>query len=273
MTNVQIRSTTSADGTQINIYRWNDTGKDNVFLVHGYAGHGQKFHNLAVFLADKGYRVTALDLRGHGESGGSRGDIDMWLRYTEDIFAAISTIRAPFFGIGQGSGAVSLLHAMQGSITPKMRGVILANPLLGVLHPPSSLHSLFLRMSMRLPFPLRIPNLFRWDQLAFDSDVVTSYRTDNLCFEKTSLRFVQGVLCAQRSIHEYAQSYGYPLLMLVSSNDSIAEPSSSEAFFSRYAGERMIKKYIKSGHLVLEDQEKEQVFSDIHGWMQNIMVQ
>jgi alpha-beta hydrolase superfamily lysophospholipase len=273
MTDVQIRSTTSADGTQIKLYRWNDPGTENIFLVHSYAGHAQKLHALALDLSEKGYRVTALDLRGHGESGGSRGDIDLWLRYTEDILAAISTIRAPFFAIGQGSGALALLHVMQGSITPTLRGAIIANPLLGVLRPPSFLRSLFLRATMRLPFSLRVPHLFRWDQLAFDGETVESYRRDPLCFEKTSLRFVQGLLCAQKSVLRHAQNYGYPLLMLLSPNDSIVDLRSTNDFFHSYSGHREQKKYIKSAHLLLEDQEKEDVFSDIHEWIQSTITQ
>ena len=137
MTTFQRLQTTSADGTQIQLYRWNESGDINIFLVHGYASHAQRLTEIANELAALGYRVTALDLRGHGQSEGKQGAIDIWLRYREDILAAIATLRNPFFAIAQGSGALSMLSTMQGSITPKLQGTILANPLLGVIHKPS----------------------------------------------------------------------------------------------------------------------------------------
>lgn len=263
----QTYSTISADGTVLKLYRWNEEGKDNVFLIHGYVGHAQRFHALAKTLVDNDFRVTALDFRGHGQSEGKRGDIDMWIRYQEDIFAAISTIRAPFFAIAQGSGGLALLSTMQGSITPTLKGVILANPLLGVLRPPTSVQKLILRIGRRLPVSLYTTHRFRWEQLAFDADVVRSYQEDPLCFQKTSLRFIQNSLCAQRSVIQHAQYYHPPLLLLLSPNDSICDPEQAEIFFSQYAGERKKITYSQSAHILLEDSEKDLVCTDIVQWL------
>ena len=99
MSDFHTYTTSSADGTSLKLYRWNEEGTQNIFLLHGYAGHAHRLSAFAKDLAQKGYRVTALDLRGHGKSEGCRGNIDLWLRYTEDTLAAIATIRAPFWSI------------------------------------------------------------------------------------------------------------------------------------------------------------------------------
>lgn len=260
-------TTISADGTQLTLHRWNEQGTENIFLLHGYVGHGDRFQALAGSLVEQGYRVTALDFRGHGQSGGKRGDLDMWVRYQEDILAAIATIREPFVAIAQGSGALALLSTMQGSITPPLRGIVLANPLLGVLHPPSLIQKLIVRVGKRLPFTRYTDHRFRWEQLAFDARVVQSYQSDPLCFGKTSLRFIQGTLCTQNSVLQHAQYYQSPLLLLLSSNDSIADPQKTQEFFDQYAGIRTQNTYNKSAHLLLEDTEKEKVFSDIVEWL------
>ena len=266
----QTFTTISADGTAIKLHRWNESGKENIFLLHGYVGHAQRFHALVQALLEKDYRITALDFRGHGQSEGGKGDIDMWIRYQEDILAAISTIRAPFFAIAQGSGGLALLTTMQGSITPTLKGVILSNPLLGLLRPPSVIQKVILRIGRRIPFVVRTAHHFRWEQLAFDVDVVESYQKDPLCFERTSLRFVQNTLCAQRSVMQHAQYYRTPLLLLISSNDSIAAPEEAEKFFSHYSGERIQKKYTQSAHLLLEDSEKREVCKDILQWLEKV---
>ena len=260
-------TTTSADGTKLTLHRWNEEGTKNIFLIHGYVGHGNRFQDLAGSLVQQGYRITALDFRGHGESEGKRGDLDMWIRYQEDILAAIATIRAPFVAIAQGSGALALLSTMQGSITPPLKGIVLANPLLGVLNPPSLVQKLILRVAKRIPFMRSTDHRFRWEQLAFDPSVVQSYQSDPLCFSKTSVRFIQSTLCAQNSVNKHAQFYQSPLLLLLSSNDSIADTQQTLHFFERYAGTRTQNTYSKSAHLLLEDNEKEQVFADIIEWL------
>ena len=267
MTTLLRLQTTSADGTQLQLYRWNDDGEKNIFLLHGYVSHGQRLSTLATSLAALGYRITALDLRGHGQSGGKQGEIDLWLRYTEDVLAAIATIRAPFYAIAQGASALSLLSTMQGSITPTLKGVILSNPLLGVIPKPSATQRLLLRLLLRLPIPSSKRKGFRWDQLAFDADVTQSYQHDPQCFSHTSLCMIQHILCAQQRVFSYAQQYPYPMFMLLSPNDSIADVSMSQQFFQKYAGPKSHKEYLRSAHLLLEDQEREEVVADIHAWI------
>jgi lipase len=48
---------------------WGPGGTDHVVCVHGVAQHGGIFGDLAERLAAQGHSVTAVDLRGHGESG------------------------------------------------------------------------------------------------------------------------------------------------------------------------------------------------------------
>ena len=158
---------------------------------------------------------------------------------------------------------------MQGSITPPLKGIILANPLLGLLRPPSAVQKFLIRIGKKLSLTRYTKHHFRWDQLAFDGNVVQSYQSDPLCFTKTSLCFIQGSLTAQDSVFQHAQYYHAPLLLLLSSNDSIADPQKSQDFFERYAASRTQKTYKKSAHLLLEDYEKELVFSDIHTWLKS----
>lgn len=49
--------------------RWGADGSSDVVCVHGVAQHGGVFEELGKRLAAAGHAVTAIDLRGHGESG------------------------------------------------------------------------------------------------------------------------------------------------------------------------------------------------------------
>ena len=269
MSDFRTYTTISDDGTSLKLYRWNEKGKHNIFLLHGYAGHAHRVSSFVHNLVQKDYRVTALDLRGHGQSGGCRGNIDLWIRYTEDTLAAVATIRAPFWSIATGSSGLSMLRTMEESIAPQMRGVVLVNPLLSLFSPLSKLQDISMRILSRSPKTIKVPNPFRWDQLAFAEDVVHSYLHDPLCLQKTAIPFVRQLICAQSNVFSYAQLHAYPLLMLLSENDSIANTKTSQNFFSQYGAPRSQKIYTRSGHALLEDQEREQVCQDIHDWIQS----
>jgi alpha-beta hydrolase superfamily lysophospholipase len=43
-----------------------------MLLIHGYCEHRGRYRETAEHLAQAGYLVMTLDLRGHGQSGGDR---------------------------------------------------------------------------------------------------------------------------------------------------------------------------------------------------------
>ena len=80
-------STTSADGTRLLVRRWSAANDPwaQMLLVHGLAEHSGRYERTGGLLAKAGIDVTAFDLRGHGGSGGPRGDVEDWTDYLDDI--------------------------------------------------------------------------------------------------------------------------------------------------------------------------------------------
>lgn len=65
-----------------------------VLLIHGVTGDGSLFQKSATMLRDAGAEVYVLDLRGHGRSGGTRGDIDYIGQYEADVADVVTALRA-----------------------------------------------------------------------------------------------------------------------------------------------------------------------------------
>ncbi|HEY5333093.1 MAG TPA: alpha/beta fold hydrolase [Solirubrobacterales bacterium] len=66
-------------------YEWGDGGK-TALLIHGLFSDARSWHRLAPALVERGYRVIAPDLRGHGESPRSRYSVVDWsLDLIEDL--------------------------------------------------------------------------------------------------------------------------------------------------------------------------------------------
>ncbi len=82
------RSFSARDGTRL---AWLDypaagatPGKRRIVLVHGSSARARSMHVLASSLAQAGFSVAALDMRGHGDSG-ARGQADYVDQLEDDI--------------------------------------------------------------------------------------------------------------------------------------------------------------------------------------------
>jgi len=99
------QSSVEVDGCDINVLAWGERGLPGIVLVHGGAAHARWWAPIAPLIGE--YRVVALDLSGHGDSG-RRPEyrVDLW---TEEVLAA-----ADFSGA---SGApVVVGHSMGGFV-------------------------------------------------------------------------------------------------------------------------------------------------------------
>ena len=108
-------SITSADGTPLLVRRWS-AGRDRwaqMLLVHGLAEHSGRYERTGQLLAEAGIDVTAFDLRGHGGSGGRRGDVERWTDYLDDIAVRLSAVRAE----ADGRPVVLFAHSYGGLIS------------------------------------------------------------------------------------------------------------------------------------------------------------
>lgn len=84
-------------------------GRGSVTLVHGSSGSSISMHPLAKALSTAGYRVFALDIRGHGQSG-SKGHIDYIGQLEQDLADFVQAVQPPrpamLAGFSSGGGFV-----------------------------------------------------------------------------------------------------------------------------------------------------------------------
>ena len=71
----------NVNGVDIAFCRWGEGNPDRIMLVHGWTGAKEIWKDFPLTLADEGFDVVALDLRGHGNSGKPQGD------YPHEVFS------------------------------------------------------------------------------------------------------------------------------------------------------------------------------------------
>lgn len=106
-----------------------DPRPGSVVLLHGSSANSSSLHPLSKGLAAAGYRVYALDVRGHGDSG-DRGDIDYIGQLEDDLADFVDAVEpaAPRTLVGFSSGGGFALRFAGSDRQTLFSGYLLLSP-------------------------------------------------------------------------------------------------------------------------------------------------
>ena len=100
------------------------TPRAHIVLVHGIAEHCGRYERAGSLFAEAGFFTRSFDLIGFGGSGGTRGDIDDWTRYHDQIQGHMEWAReqgTPVVLMGQSMGGnLALGYALTGRPAPDL---------------------------------------------------------------------------------------------------------------------------------------------------------
>ncbi len=261
------------DGLPLFAQKWDPRNgeKGVICLVHGLGEHSSRYDHWADLLAKAGYAVVAFDLRGHGRSGGQRGDTPDFNHFAEDISIMLDHGSKlfpgkPKFLYGHSLGGLLVLyHLLQ--CQPDLKGAIITSP---------GLHTMLDRQKAKVAlarvigsvFPkVSIPNGLELEGLARDEAVVQAYRKDPLVHDRVSLRMGKGMIEAIEYIFRQASKINIPLLLMHGSADRITYSSGSEKLASLVSGDCTLKLYDGLYHELHNEPEKKEIFKDLKEWL------
>jgi pimeloyl-ACP methyl ester carboxylesterase len=129
------------DGTVLAARRFAANSDSTIVLVHGILGSSLELNRASGLLREAtSASVVAIDLRGHGASGGAPGDISYIGQYEDDLADVVAKIRAErplgrviLAGHSMGGGIV-LRYAIRSGVPP-VDGYLLFAPYLGAKSP------------------------------------------------------------------------------------------------------------------------------------------
>jgi len=259
--------TRSDDGTQLRFARWNEQGSKDVLLVHGFSEHLGRYVHIGQFFAAKGWRVTAVELRGHGHSEGRRGHVLRWMKYCEDLQAIMGTIGRPMAVVAHSMGGLVTLWSMMFPLTPRIRCVALSNPLLGLVEPPSRRLVLLGQIASHARPTFVISRESNPEMLSRDPEVVQSFKDDPLVSSNVTARFGTEVLQALSRVHTYAPHYKSPLRLMIGGEDKVCAPQDAQDFAALYGGHIDTIVYPQCYHELFNEPEKIQILTETEEWI------
>ena len=125
---------TTTDGETLFLWRWNpdtlvEAKKDIAVLIfHGITAYGGAYTMAGVPLSSGGYTTFGLDYRGHGLSGGNRGDAPNLERWITDLAESVKYIKGLGFSkvivLGHSLGVASAICAAN-KVPDEIAGVVL----------------------------------------------------------------------------------------------------------------------------------------------------
>lgn len=106
--------------------------KSLILLIHGLGLDGSFYEWFGKTLAQQGHLVCLPDLRGHGRSGGPRGDVSYIGQHTDDLLALLTHLHATYPAlpllIGAHSAGNSLLLRLLAQCQLTLAGTFLLAP-------------------------------------------------------------------------------------------------------------------------------------------------
>jgi len=265
---------TAADGTRLFVRDWPAAApaggcQGAVVVLHGLGEHCGRYAHVARFFNQQGWSVRTYDHRGHGRSGGRRGDTPddgALVRDAEMMIADFARLtgHTPFL-LGHSMGGLFAARVATAAQVP-LRGLILSSPALAV--PLTAAQKLLLRVLSAVAPGFGVGNNVKSRYLSHDDNVARAYDSDPLVHHKISARLLNSMLAAIAFSHAHAASLAIPALLLVAGDDRLVDASGSKAFHAALpAASRTLHWYDGLYHEIFNEIDAQRVFSDLHAWL------
>ena len=246
-----------------------------VALVHGLGEYSGRYAALASALAKGRFTCVSLDLPGHGETSGPRGDVPSWPKLRDAIVPAMFTasrglpdqpaeLKRILFGHSRG-GVIALEHALA---HPKgLSALVLSAPALKTAIPPW--WKLALANVAKLATPTAgFPNGLDIDGISRDPEVVKAYREDPLVHEHISPRTYFAFSEAAQACRRDIRNLQVPTVMYQGMADRVVDPKGALEAAAAAPHEMLRFVTLKDTfHEVFNDTGRESTIRDLLAWL------
>lgn len=260
------------DGNQIFFRSWHPAGPPSALVVicHGVNSHSGQYDWTARRLAESGFVVYALDLRGRGKSSGERFYVEDIEEYVGDLATLVDLAKTRESGLAvfllghSAGGVVSCVYTLEHQA--ELDGLICESFAFKVPAPDIAL-SLIKGLSHIAPHfgVLKLHN----EDFSRDPEAVRKLNSDPLIAGE--VQPASTVAALARADDRLEKSFGQitlPVFIMHGTVDKATVPAGSQFFFE-HAGspDKTLKMYEGHYHDLLNDYGKEDVLADTTHWI------
>lgn len=262
------------DGVRIAYQSWQPDASPIAALCihHGLGEHGGRYGTYVQHVLARGYAVYAIDMRGHGRSGGKRGHTPSYETLLDDVGDLIAIARSeqgrrPIFLLGHSLGGnIALNFALR---RPAGLSAVLASaPWLMLPKPPAKPLAALARGVSKLAPSFTLGNQLDLTGISRDPAVIAGYKADPLVHDRISVKlFVEGAAAAAWAL-EHASEIAVPALLFHGSADRLTSPAGTRLFAERAGSAKVThREYAGMYHEMHHDIGKDAVIEDVARWL------
>jgi alpha-beta hydrolase superfamily lysophospholipase len=299
---------TTADAVDLFAYFWLPPGQPKavVQIAHGLAEHAGRYARLAEALNSAGYAVYANDLRGHGRTVKSAGDLgffaehDGWRKCVDDLWQlnrriAVSHPGVPIVLLGHSMGA-TLAEQFMGDHGDALAGVVLSGAngkpalmaKLGRAIVRAERARLGPRGKSKLVQSLTFdafnkkfaPARTAFDWLSRDPAEVDKYVADPLCGVPATVQLwldlLEGWAAVSRAAHRNRVPKQLPLYLIAGERDPVSGNTRQlRPWIADYRAAGFVnlahKFYLEARHELFNETNRDEVTRDLIGWLDQVI--
>jgi len=240
-----------------------------IVVMHGLGEHCGRYLHVAQFLNSCGFSVRTYDHRGHGQSGGVRGDVPTTLAIVQDAEVLIQDFaqrcRTRPILLGHSMGGLFAAHIATQAKIP-LRGLILSSPALGLWL--TGLDKFLLGLMLKIAPHFGVGNGLKTRFLSHDTNVVKAYEQDPLVHNKITAALLNSMLQAIEYSQIHAAILTIPTLLVVAADDHLVDPQGSRDFLAALPNQVSTSHfYAGFYHELFNEVGAQHVFNDVQQWL------
>lgn len=250
-----------------------------IAVAHGLGEHSGRYAALASDLVAEGFTVVALDLPGHGEANGPRGDVRSWTALRDRAIPAMFNSAIGLPGDPDGLPRVLLGHSMGGVLAldfalahpHELSAVVASAPALRSTMPPW--WKLALANVARITAPAAgFPHGLDESGMSRDPEVLKRRAEDPLVHDRISPRLYFAFNEARQRVLLGARRLQVPCLVLHGGADRVVMPEGSEELVAAaptaYA---KLVLYPDAWHELFNDPGRQLAIRDMVRWLERVL--
>ena len=262
----------SQDGLRLYYRMWAPEDPKKVLcIIHGLGEHSGRYAHVAAWLNRRKIAVFALDLRGHGLSGGKRGHARSYDLLLSDVEELLKTARAeftdlPMYLMGHSLGGNVVASFIRKMNTNELEGYILSAPWFGLAFDPPA-WKLKLGKLMADVWPsLTQPNGMDTSTISRDPAEVKAYEEDPLVHDRISAGLFADISNAGNRSLENPSEIKLPGLVYHGNADRLINWQRTLRFAEKAGAEwHELDGVYHEPH---NDLDREQVFRLLQNWLE-----
>jgi len=264
----------STDGTELKGVEWSgENSKAVIAMVHGHGEHKMRYKHVATFFDLHDIAIVAMDLRGHGESGGKRGHTPSFDQWMDDVEQFLMEVRnryndVPLILYGHSMGGNIVTNYLLRKETNDIQAAIVTDPLFRIAFEPPKWKVLVGNWMSNIWPSLAQPTGLNADHISTDPEEVKKYKNNPLVHDKMSARMFVEVFAAADWAMEHAKELKTPTLMMHGAADEITSPKGSKEFTAKSNDKVTLKLWEGMYHEIQNEVDKQLVFDYELAWIE-----